>query len=62
MNNAINNPRVIISGALYDAGTNWSVFCYLCGDIVSQTVRDPKELDRALRTHRALHVKANDQI
>lgn len=58
----IKNPKVVISGGIYDAGVNWSVFCYLCGDIVSQTVRDPKDLDRPLGIHRALHVKAKDEI
>jgi hypothetical protein len=56
------NPKVIISGGVYDAGVNWSVFCYLCEHIVSETVRDPKELDRPLNIHRALHVKAGDKI
>jgi hypothetical protein len=62
MDHPTKNPRVIIAGAIYDAGTNWSVFCYICGDTVSQTVRDPKDLDPELRTHRGLHVRAKDQI
>ena len=56
------NPRVIISGGIYDAGVNWTVFCYLCEHIVSETVRDPRDLDRPLKIHRDLHVKAKDEI
>lgn len=58
----ISNPKVIISGGIGEAGMEWAVFCYLCGEVVSERSTDAEVLRTPLSIHKALHERANDEV
>jgi hypothetical protein len=40
----------------------WAVFCYLCGEVVSERSTDAEVLRTPLAIHKALHERANDEV